>query len=116
MYLWKVGDLPKQNGRFKINLVKAKNYVFHRKCVLSMKPILEKYNLIPLINFAWQQSFAKVNNNKQAIVQRGWNPLNRALLAHPFILCTKDSNDDSNEENNDDSYDKIMIIAMTKIV
>ena len=30
-------------------------------------------NMVPIINIAWKISFARVEKNKQDIVDRGWN-------------------------------------------
>ena len=45
-------------------------------------------DLMPIINLAWEKSFARVEKNKQAIVDRGWNPLNRALLLDDELRST----------------------------
>ena len=45
-------------------------------------------DVIPLINIAWGNSFARVRSNRIAIAARGWNPLNRALPKHLEILKT----------------------------
>ena len=45
-------------------------------------------DLMPIINIAWKNSFARVSKNKQAIVDRGWNPLNRALLLDDELRST----------------------------
>uniref|UniRef100_A0A7S4UP82 Uncharacterized protein n=1 Tax=Paramoeba aestuarina TaxID=180227 RepID=A0A7S4UP82_9EUKA len=59
------------------------------KTRMGLPPIIQKTDIIPLINLAWDQSFAKVRSNRKAISDRGWNPLNRALLTHPVILKTR---------------------------
>ena len=43
---------------------------------------------MPLINFAWANSFVKVEQNKKAIVDRGWNPLNYNLLTNSELRAT----------------------------
>ena len=37
-------------------------------------------DIIPMITYAWNRSFARVNTNKKAIYERGWFPFNRVLL------------------------------------
>ena len=41
-----------------------------------------------IINEAWEQSFARVDFNKKAILDRGWNPLNYNLLNDEDIQAT----------------------------
>ena len=50
--------------------------------------------MIPIINDAWRQSFAKINKNKDAISDQGWTPLNYALSLNDELratMMTKDS-------------------------
>ena len=60
-------------------------------------PTLQTTDLIPLINKAWKQSFARVNKNRNAISSRGWNPLNRNLLLDPLIRQTMTENEKAME-------------------
>jgi hypothetical protein len=46
-------------------------------------------DIIPLVNVAWQASFANYKNSRKALAKRGWNPLNRFLLTDPLILQTQ---------------------------
>ena len=39
-------------------------------------------------NIAWERSFARVEQNKKAIVERGWNPLNYNLLTNSELRAT----------------------------
>ena len=50
-------------------------------------------DLMPLINYAWDRSFARVSKNKNAISDRGWNPLNRVLLLDPDLNVTRTKNE-----------------------
>ena len=49
---------------------------------------LKATDLIPLINRAWNASFARKQKNQQAIADRGWCPLNYNLLTYPEIRAT----------------------------
>jgi hypothetical protein len=40
------------------------------------------YDIVPIVNYAWQGSFDNIQNNKKAILNRGWWPLIRMLLLH----------------------------------
>ena len=52
-----------------------------------------------MVNYAWDRSFALTSNNKKAIAERGWNPLNRSLLLNSEIRCTMTEIDYENENN-----------------
>ena len=51
-------------------------------------PNLTATNIVPLVNIAWELSFARVSMNLQAITERGWGPLNRNLLLYKEIQDT----------------------------
>ena len=38
---------------------------------------------------AWASSFARIDNNKKAIAERGWGPMNVNCLLHPEIEATR---------------------------
>ena len=42
---------------------------------------------MPLVNIAWNKSFARVESNQAAATTRGWYPANRVLLKHPEVLA-----------------------------
>ena len=58
------------------------------KYVKCMPQDLRTWDIILLVNTAWEYSFAQVGKNRNAIADRGWNPLNRALPANSDILAT----------------------------
>jgi len=102
--LWQVGDSKEQNGSFNIALTKAKQDLLDFKLKkMTEDQYLKPTDLMPLINKAWNASFARKNKNLQAIADRGWNPLNYNILTMPEIRATMtmdekklelDSNDD----------------------
>ena len=47
---------------------------------------LTRTDIIPIVNYAWDHSFARVRTNLKAIRDRGWGPLNQILLSHPEII------------------------------
>ena len=51
-------------------------------------PQLTATDIIPLVNKAWNASFARVDSNKKAIAERGWGPCNRNLLLYKEIQHT----------------------------
>ena len=51
-------------------------------------PAILPTDIIPIVNYAWKRSFAKVDTNKKAIAARGWGPLNYNLLTNSQIQPT----------------------------
>ena len=86
--MWQVGDSKQQNGSFNIAISRAKQDLVQKKESLGLPPSLVDTDMMPLINMAWQQSFAKISSNKRAIADRGWNPLNRAILTNDNLRAT----------------------------
>ena len=87
--LWQVGDSKEQNGSFNIALTKAKQDLLDFKLTkMTQDQYLKPTDLMPLINKAWNASFARKNKNLQAIADRGWNPLNYNILTMPEIRAT----------------------------
>jgi len=60
---------------------------------------LRPTDLIPLINIAWNKSFARKSTNKKAIALRGWNPLNYYLLLDPELRATMTTTELQNESS-----------------
>ena len=87
--IWQVADSKEQNGSYKIALARAKKVMLERKLSLFMKnPSLVPTDIIPLVNIAWDLSFQRVPQNRKAIAERGWGPLNRNLLLYKEIQDT----------------------------
>ena len=86
--LWQVGDSSEQNGAYKMALSRKKELLVELKEQKMMKPTIESYKIIILINYAWDHSFARPLSNKKAIADRGWFPLNRALLTNKTLRTT----------------------------
>ena len=87
--LWQVGDSKEQNGSFNMAFSKAKQELLNFKIQkMSQDCSLKPTDLIPLINIAWGKSFARVEQNKKAIAERGWNPLNYNLLTNSDLRAT----------------------------
>ncbi len=56
-------------------------------------------DLMSLINRAWTKRFARVDKNKNAISERGWNPLNKALILDPVLRSTMTAKEKADEYN-----------------
>jgi len=107
---WQVGDSTEQNGTFKNDLLTKRSH--EQISSLSIQPT----DIIPLVNKAWDASFARVDSNKKAIAERGWFPYNRALLLHPDIRSTITKQEIEEEKIlywSDDEDDEVEVVATT---
>ena len=87
--LWQVQDATEMNGCHKTEMYKAKEKLLTFKRAMGLSLDISRKDIIPLVNRAWKDSFAIVKTNQNAIEERGWNPMNAALLNHPAIVSTK---------------------------
>jgi len=51
---------------------------------------IDRHDVIGLVHYAWEHSFAKVESNRKAIAGRGWNPLTLNLLDQEELHREKD--------------------------
>ena len=86
--LWQVGDTKEQNGSFNMAMTEGKNNLLALKEKLQMPSSLVPTDILPLINYAWKRSFARVRTNSKAIAERGWFPYNRNIMTFPEIRET----------------------------
>ena len=96
--LWQVGDSKEQNGSFNMALTKAKLKMLETREKLGLDE-LQSTDLMPIINYAWNHSFARRDKNKNAISDRGWNPLNRKLLTDNDLRATMTQKEKSREHH-----------------
>jgi len=87
---WQVGDSTEQNGCFKMAIAKAKREPVDKKENAGLLGTIEKTDIVSLVSQAWNASFTRVDNNKKAVAERGWGPLNYNLLLHPEINLKKE--------------------------
>ena len=97
---WQVGDSKEQNGSFNIAITQAKQDLLETKDTLGLydEGIVDT-DLMPIINSAWKRSFGRVDKNRNAISDRGWYPLNKALLLDPDIIATRSNAEKTKEFN-----------------
>ncbi len=50
------------------------------KSRLRLEFKIEKQDIVGIVHYAWNASFARVETNKKAITNRGWYPANYILL------------------------------------
>ena len=111
--LWQVGDSKEQNGSFNIAINKAKQELLEFRENKNISGCLQPTDLIPLINKAWDNSFAKVATNKKAIADRGWNPLNYNLLIIPEIRQTMTKEEQDQEMSSQEIFLPSKLISPT---
>ena len=87
--LWQVADSSEQNGAFKTASSDIKSEILKQRLDMMMDvPSILPTDISPMINHAWERSFAQVESNKKAISDRGWSPLNYNLLTNKQNLPT----------------------------
>ena len=92
--MWQVADSKEQNGSYKMALYRAKKELLEQKMSYMIDPLtLVPTDIVPIVNIAWRGSFVNKENNKVAISDCGWNPLNYALLHNDDIKSSMTSND-----------------------
>jgi hypothetical protein len=93
---WQVGDSTKQNGCFKMALSKAKQKLVTAKNDNGLPFEINKTDVVKLVKEAWSVSFAQVETNQKAVLERGLGPkaLNYNVLCHPEISSSKPNGDD----------------------
>jgi hypothetical protein len=56
----------------------------------GLKFTIIKQDIMWIVRYAWEKSFARIQTNKHAIAERGWGPLNYVLLDHPELKAIED--------------------------
>ncbi len=84
--LWQVGDASEQNGKFKIEWTKVKEWMMVYKSINCLPCTIGPTDIIPLINRVFHKSYGSIHSNLKALADRGWNPLNRKLLEHNELV------------------------------
>jgi hypothetical protein len=84
--LWQVGDASEQNGKFKMEWTRVKEWMMVWKSVNCLPCVIGPTDIIPLINRVFHKSYGSINSNLRAMSDRGWNPPNRKLLEHKELI------------------------------
>ena len=80
-HLWQVADSEEQNGKFSNEFAKAKKERLKKKWDTGTGKDLNRYDIVPCLNLAFEKSFRNKQTNLKAINDRGWGiNLNRVLL------------------------------------
>jgi hypothetical protein len=80
--------LSELNGAFKLGVTKTEKAIYNAKPD-SLKGKWKMTDIIPVVNGAYATSYCRVDKCKKAVTDRGWGPLNYALLQHPEVIKTK---------------------------
>jgi hypothetical protein len=74
-------------------LTKAKQGVVDKKMEMQIERVnIERHDIVGIVHYAWEQSFARVKTNKKAIAAHGWNPLTYNLLDNKDLKREKACN------------------------
>jgi hypothetical protein len=84
--LWQVRDASEQNGKFKIEWMKVKEWIMVWKGINCLPCTIGPTDIIPLINRIFHNSYGSINSNLNALADPGWNPPNRKLLEHKELI------------------------------
>ena len=68
-----------------MRLTYEKKALIEEKSKLYMEFRIEKHDVVGLVHRCWNKSFQRVDSNKRATSERGWNPLTYNLLDHPEL-------------------------------
>ena len=71
-----------------MSITKFKMALVLLKMIMVLPLTFTKTYIVPLCNRAFAKSFVDVPANRHAIADRGWNPLNQALLFNTEVLKT----------------------------
>jgi len=104
-HLWQVADSSEQNGMFKMRWIKEKAKLITYKSKHNLPLTLNATDIMPLTSKAWEASFAVPSLVRKAVADRGWNPLNFALLINPEILGTKRAQEQASKVTETNSPD-----------
>ena len=86
---WQVGDSSEQNGMYKNLTREAKEVIRVDQRINCERIKISRHHVLLIMSKVFNRSFGNVEGNKKAILQRGWNPLNRGCLSHPEVLKSK---------------------------
>ena len=106
---WQVADSEEQNGAMRCSIGNIKRKRLREKQKLGFNG-LSVYDVVFIVKEAWNDSFARVDSNKKALCERGWNPLNYALLTDETLMGLNSTKKKENGGNIDMSLvDKLNV-------
>ncbi|OEU06566.1 hypothetical protein FRACYDRAFT_254435 [Fragilariopsis cylindrus CCMP1102] len=86
---WQVGDSSEQNGAWK-NLQRVEKETIRANQQLHKQRLkIERHHAVYMLQRVFHLCYGNVEGNKNAILERGWNPLNKGCLSMPDVLKSK---------------------------
>ena len=99
--LWQVGDSTEHNGAYKMTLARIKKISIEwKEKMMITRLTIEVAEIMILVDYAWDKSFAQVKINKASIAERGWFLLNCKLLLCTQLCSTMTDNEQRYEAAN----------------
>ena len=78
--IWQVGDSKEQNDSSNIVMINTKGKLLFLKREYCWNELINKSDLMMLINIVWNKLFNRIDKNRRAIANRGLGPYNRNIL------------------------------------
>jgi hypothetical protein len=86
---WQVGDASQQNGAWK-NLQRVEKEAIRANQQLNGRKLkINRHHAVYMLQRLFHLCYGNVKGNKNEILQRGWNPLNKGCLSIPEVLKSK---------------------------
>jgi hypothetical protein len=79
-----------KNGQYKDKSKDGKENIVTMKTKHRIKFSIVKQDVMWIVRYTWDKSFAHIEMNKDAIAERGWGALNYILLDHPELQAIQD--------------------------
>ena len=96
--MWQVGDSSQQNEAYNMELGAYKTNLIDEKDIMMMQLTIEPYQIIMMVNYAWDCSSGRTVSNKKVIIDRYWYPLDLQLLLWPILWSTMTIEEKYHEE------------------
>ena len=78
--IWQVGDSKEQNDSSNIVMINTKGKLLFLKREYCWNELINKNDLMMLINIVWNKLFDRIDKNRRAIANRRLEPYNRNIL------------------------------------
>jgi hypothetical protein len=99
-----MGGSKQQNGQYKDKSKGVKEEVLTMKKKYGLRFTIIKHDIMWIVHYTWEKSFAHVKTNTHAITERGWGVLNYVLLDHPELKALQDRVNMVDLRDNGDIY------------
>ena len=76
---------------------------------------MDRYDVVPVVHHAWNESFAHQDLNRVAIRNRGWGPLTYNCLDHPAVKKDKEDVRDDLDEREFNHIPDIRVLEINMV-